>query len=256
MATSIEVLGRERMSARAIYRTIPKVRLPEGSSRAWRVERFTVSQEQHAAMRASAFVVCIQGVPRYYWHDAPRTPPGTYTRLLRNGQVIMADTPSEMADHVAFVRAARGRVLISGLGLGAALQACLRKPEVEHVTVVELSADVITLVGAHYLRRYSEERLTIVHANALNYHPRPGEHFEAVWHDIWDDIDPRNLPQMRMLQQAYAGHCDWQESWTHRICERLIAGGWGASSQTIRLDAFPQDALQHIEQECESLVGM
>lgn len=188
-----------------------KVTVPEGQSGDWRVERFTVTQKdvERQAMRA-AFGHC-----RF-------VPQGTYTRLMRGNQVVMSDTPDEMRDHWCAVHHARGSVLINGLGLGMVAQAILAKPEVTEVTVVETSEDVIQLVAPHY----KDPRLTVVHADAFTFQPPKGKRYGAVWHDIWDEITPENLPEMARLHRRYGRRTDWQGSWARGLCERQ-AKAWG-----------------------------
>jgi spermidine synthase len=119
-----------------------------------------------------------------------------------------SDTPAEMREHLPIVRAARGRVLINGLGLGMVVAACLDKPDVEHVTVVELAPEVIELVADHYLTRYGS-RLTVVQADAFAWEPPADAHYAAVWHDIWSVVSPENLLPMRQLREKYRGRTDW-----------------------------------------------
>jgi spermidine synthase len=130
----------------------------------------------------------------------------------------MSDTPAELEDMYYFVYHAKGKVLINGLGLGAAVQAVLSKPEVEHVTVIEISEDVIKLVADHYLKRYGD-RLTIIHADALTWQPPKGQKFDTVWHDIWDSICTDNLEEMGRLHRRYGKRAAWQASWCREQCE-------------------------------------
>lgn len=188
---------------------IPNVTVPEGVSGAWRIERFTVSEE--AAGLANVRMMFKPG--------GRRCRPGTYTRLTRDGYLVMSDTPDEKRDHYWFVRQATGRVLINGLGLGMVLGAVLRKPDVEHVTVVEQSPDVIALVAPHY----ASGRVTVVCADALTWQPPKGERYGAVWHDIWDDICEDNLPDMKRLHRRYGRRTRWQGSWARELCERYAA---------------------------------
>lgn len=186
---------------------IPSVSVPEGKSGKWSIEKFTIGQEE----RLSIFNL------RLAMHGRS-IPPGTYTRLLCEGRgVIMSDTPAERRDHYSFVRAARGHVLINGLGIGMCLNAALAKPEVTKATVVELDEDVIRLVAPHYL---SDPRVEIVHADAYEYAPPKGIRYGAVWHDIWDSICADNLEDMKKLHRKYGRRADWQGSWARDICER------------------------------------
>lgn len=189
------------------------VTVPEGISGAWRVERFEIGKSD-AAM--SLF---------HYGSRAPS--PGIYTRLMRGRQVVMSDVPAEMRDHYEPVRRARDEVLINGLGLGMVAQACLDKPGVSRVTVVEFSLDVIALVAPHYQERYGD-RLCIVHADAFAYVPDLPS-YGAVWHDIWDDLCEDNLVEMTRLKRKYGRRADWQGCWSEgavRAHKRRTARAW------------------------------
>jgi len=188
---------------------IPNVTVPEGQSGGWRVERFTIEPE-----RAS-----IANISMMFRPGGRRHVPGAYTRLLRDGYLVMSDTPDEKRDHYWFVREARGHVLIQGLGLGMVLGAVLAKPDVEHVTVIEKSEDVIGLVANHY----ACERLTVICADAMTWQPPKGIRYGAVWHDIWDDICADNLDEMKALHRRYGRRADWQGSWARELCERYAA---------------------------------
>lgn len=157
--------------------------------------------------------------------------PGTYTQLIRWGRhgdpyqatVVMSDHLCEVADHEPLVSYARERgrldhVLINGLGIGVAIE--LLAPYVERFTVVELSPSVIELTGPYYHARYPG-RIDIICADALTYQPAPGAHYDAVFHDIWDDISADNLAQMHRLHRRYGRLCDWQQSWARSYCERV-----------------------------------
>lgn len=110
-------------------------------------------------------------------HSPRRAYVGTYTGLWIGkkaaGNLWMSDTPDEMRDHMDFIRRAEGHVLITGLGLGMVVQACLRKPEVQQVTVVENHPDVVVLVGDHYHRmaRENGKHLHIVVSDAYTWKP-------------------------------------------------------------------------------------
>mgnify|MGYP001566944409 CR=1 FL=1 len=123
----------------------------------------------------------------------------------------MSDTPAEAHEHHRFYHMARGRVLINGLGLGFALAAILRKPEVEHVTVVERSPDVISLVAPTYA---TDPRVTITRADAMTWRPPSGTRYGAVWHDIWTTICDDNKPEMTRLRRAYGRRTAWQGCWS------------------------------------------
>jgi hypothetical protein len=192
-----------------------QVNIPEGQSGSWRIERFAVSEEES---RLDALCGIVSGFGRY-------VPPGTYTRLMRGNTIIMTDTPDEIRDCLEPIRVARERVLVNGLGLGVVVYAMLRNPRVEHVTVVEISPDVIALVGQWFLREFGG-RLTIIEADALTWKPPAGVRYTVAWHDIWDDICADNLEEMKLLHRRYGRRVDWQGSWCRYLCERQRGIGY------------------------------
>lgn len=182
------------------------VSVPEGQSGDWKISKFTVTKEEADLEHLRA----IFNPQRPY----RVCPPGEYTRLTCKGTIIMSDTPDEIRDHMPMVYAAKGDILITGLGLGMVLQACLRKPEVAHATVIELSPDVINLVGNHYQQMFGD-RLTIINVDAMTWKPPKGTHYGAVWHDIWEHICGDCLPSMRTLRNRFRKVSDWQGIWSY-----------------------------------------
>src|SRR3990167_2784620 len=74
--------------------------------------------------------------------------PGKYIRLVRNKHtIVMSDTPIELDTNKDFVEAARGTVVIGGLGLGLVLMAIQTKKEVKKIIVYEKEQTVIDLVA-------------------------------------------------------------------------------------------------------------
>lgn len=181
-----------------------KVDIPEGTEGRYRVEKFTVSEEEASFQNArSTFSFTDRGMNIH---------PGTYTRLMRGGTIVMSDTPSEIRDHMAPIHHARGNVLIAGLGIGMVTSACLAKPEVDKVTVVDISPEVIHLVGDH-LKGIHGDRLEIVEADIMAWKPPKGARYDVAWFDIWDDICTDNLDQMATLNRRFARRTDWKGCW-------------------------------------------
>ena len=149
-----------------------------------------------------------------YGRGAPK---GKYKRLLINGRCIMSNTPDEIKDFSRFVSRAKGSILINGLGLGVILKALLSKADITDITVVEISEDVIELVGPTYL---SDRRVSIINADAFEFKPPKGKRYNAVWHDIWNYITSDNLPEMSRLHRKYGRIADYQESWCRDRCKQ------------------------------------
>lgn len=121
--------------------------------------------------------------------------PGTYTHLYRvtdstmycdpPGEVVMEDTLFELNTHLGFVMRARGQVLVTGLGLGCVVRGLLANENVEQVTCIENSPDVLKLVAPYI----PKERLEIVEADALEWTAKNATKFDCAWHDLWTDRD-------------------------------------------------------------------
>lgn len=135
-------------------------------------------------------------------------------------QPIMSDTPTEIAEHAHALLNARGRVLITGLGLGCLPHALLKKVcdqcggdtgvidfvatrneycpacggtglAVSSIDIIEIDQQVIRLTGKYL----NDPRVTIHHGSAdepLSLLPM-GSRFDYVWHDIWSHVACRNL---------------------------------------------------------------
>lgn len=183
-----------------------KVAVPEGQVGDWKITKLTVSDEDSKMDQLRSL---LSYTPRY-------CPPGSYTRLTYKGEVVMSDTPDEIRDHWKLFREARGHVLLNGLGLGVALQGVLLKPEVEFVTVIEISQDVISLVQSHYESLFPD-KFEIINTDALEY--KPNKRYNVVWHDIWPLICSDNLEDMKKLHRKWGRKTDWQASWCRELCE-------------------------------------
>ena len=152
------------------------------------------------------------------------SPPGTYASLrvkIDSGEplVMMSDFYYERATCEGVVRRAHGDVLIAGLGLGMILHAILKKPSVQSVTVIEKFQDVVDLISPSLPR---DSRLTVVTADIFEWKPPDGRCYDVIWFDIWPDIEPCRLPEMKQLScrfHPYLNHANphcWMESW-HRL---------------------------------------
>lgn len=125
-------------------------------------------------------------------------PDGDYVKLEVNGEIMMSDTAMERRTNEDFIRAAHGRVLIAGLGIGMVLENILDKPEVTGVIVVEKYADVIALVRP----KFKHPKLTVICKDIHQYNP-PDRMFDCIYFDIWPTINTDNLPEMTKLHRQF-----------------------------------------------------
>jgi hypothetical protein len=207
----------------------------------WQISRFTIAD--HDVKRAlGRNIGRSKSAEEVDMRNARIVPPGEYVSLRRratpeegsalyedgtpfDGWVpIMSDTPSEIHEHDDAFERAHGNVVITGLGLGVVVSALLAKPEVEHITVVEIDRDVIALTAPYY---EDETRVTIVNADALRFAEllRSGvsmKPFDYHWADIWSAISYRNMDDDSLAEHgisyqtmfdAYEPFCVDQSAW-------------------------------------------
>lgn len=191
----------------------------------WEVRPREVTEEEY---RRDRLYASLNGHNRF-------APPGTYTLLTWGDNAIMSDTPNERADHLEPLVVARSagrmvqrlgtdsgsRALVHGLGLGVIIKGLLAQPEVAHVDVVERSPEVVMLCASPFAEALANGRLTIHVGDCFKLRWPKGSKWDVVWHDIWADITPENLPQMKRLHRKFGRRCEWQGSWARAQCERM-----------------------------------
>lgn len=181
--------------------SIYKVKIPAGKKGEAEITHFKVDQRDAARFNMSLV---------FSGHGHRSIAEGEYTRLTVGGQLMMTDTPAEILDHLWFIRKAEGDVLITGLGLGMVANAVAEKPDVTSVTVIEMSQDVIDLVGPTL-----HEKVTCICADAHEYRFPTGTKFDAVWNDVWPSISLDDAESRAKLNRRF-----------FRICRTGVKGAW------------------------------
>lgn len=166
--------------------------VPEGRHGEARVEHFTVTEDD--AKRYNFGLMFTAGA------GLEHVSPGRYARLGVGNTLMMSDTPMERTTNWEFVHHANGRVLIAGLGLGLIVHPVIKK--VDHITILEKSADVIALV-APTLARY-RRKVEIIEADAFEWPLPPGAKWDTIYGDIWPGVTEDNLPEMARLSRRFA----------------------------------------------------
>jgi hypothetical protein len=183
-----------------------KVEVPEGSSGNWRVEKFTIQEND-------------ENLALYAMYGRP-VEPGIYTRLvhIQEEAPMMSDTTYEIQEAVHFINLASGRVLINGLGLGMVVKALLKKPDISQIDVVELEQDIIDLVAPTYRH---DSRFKVYQGDAFTFRFPQGAAWDYAWHDIWPYIRTDNLPEIARLKRRYAHKVCYQEAWVEQELKEL-----------------------------------
>lgn len=113
-----------------------------------------------------------------------------FPAILENGNEWMTLTPVDLDTCEEAIAATHGRVVTFGLGLGYYAYMAAEKEDVESVTVVELSEDVIRLFKSHILPQMKNgHKIKIINADAFEYAEEvmPGENYDVAFVDTWRD---------------------------------------------------------------------
>ena len=154
--------------------------------------------------------------------DSDVVMPALYEKTPAEFRVWMGISPAEMMSQRAGVRAAKGHVLIGGLGLGWLLWKVADKKSVTKITVVEKSQEILDWYGTRLCERVAQETDTEVEVICDDVLYHMGTHGDDVRHLI--DIWPSFPTYMADLKQP------WQEA----IRKVKHFWGWGVLSEPCR----------------------
>ena len=183
------------MSIHDLYQKMWEV-IPESNVGDYRVENFTISKEEAELYSTMATY------NRDYLGRMLRA--GKFCRLMCKSEVLMSDTDAERSTNYEVIRAAHGEVLIAGLGLGLIVIPICRKKEVQKITVVEVSEEVISLVEPH-LRKFlggDADKLEIVHSDIHEF--KTSKKYNVIYFDIWNNISGDEYPETKTLHKLFS----------------------------------------------------
>lgn len=126
----------------------------------------------------------------------------SFPAILENGNEWMTLTPVDLDTCEDAINEAHGRVVTFGLGLGYFAYMAAMKEEVESVTVVELSPDVIRLFEGHILPQMPcRDKIKIVNLDAFKYAEEimPKKDFDLAFVDTWRDASD-GAPMYRRMK--------------------------------------------------------
>lgn len=133
------------------------------------------------------------------------------------GEIVMEDSATELRRHLPIWMAGRGRVLVTGLGLGCVVRGLLLSPDVDQVDVVEIDPDIIDAVGAEFA---GDSRVRIYRGDALAVEWPEGARWDAAWHDLWVDGDGLQDLHLKLMAK-YRKRTRYQGAWAFpRVAKR------------------------------------
>lgn len=144
-------------------------------------------------------------------------PAGDYVRLTYNGDVVMSDTPMEQRTNRKFVREANGDVLVGGLGIGMIVLAIQDKPDVNSITIIEKSHEVIEMITSQLK---FNDKVKIINADVFTWKPEKGQKFDCIYMDIWNWVNSDVWEEeMKPLKRKYCHYMKSKEENPKRFTE-------------------------------------
>lgn len=175
------------------------------------------------ALRAFDALDLFQGHRRgEVFFDADVVIPALYEHARSDFRVWMGISPAEIMSQRAGVRAAKGHVLVGGLGLGWLLWKVADKKSVTKITVVEQSQELLDWYGTQLCQRIARETDTEIEVICDDVLHHLGKHGDDVRHliDIWPSFP------------TYIN--DLSKPWQMAIASVKHFWGWGVLSEPCR----------------------
>lgn len=129
-----------------------------------------------------------------------------YPAVLESGREWMLITPNEINTMRGPIKAARGRVLTYGLGLGYYAFSVSQKASVADVTVVERDPEVISLFTRFILPQLPfRDKIKIVCADAFDFAEKEMAKggYDTVFCDLWHDPSDGVALYLRMKEHEH-----------------------------------------------------
>lgn len=126
----------------------------------------------------------------------------SFPAVLEDSNEWMTLTPVDLDTCEEAIERAEGRVVTFGLGLGYYAYMVSQKDNVESITVVERSAQVIKLFEKYILPQFpNKDKVHIVNSDAFEYAERvmPDERFDLAFVDTWRDASD-GAPMYRKMK--------------------------------------------------------
>lgn len=196
---SVKMLEAKRYTENKYYKNIKIDNIKDGS---WELKK-----ESYTPYRA---VICGDIIINPDFSEIP--PLGFFSEefafpaVLEDGNEWMTLTPVDLDTCDEAIERAHGRVVTFGLGLGYYAYMVSEKDDVESITVIEKSSDVIRLFKKHLLPQFSHpEKVRIICADAFEYAEKimPSESYNYAFVDTWRDASD-GAPMYERMKQLEA----------------------------------------------------
>lgn len=145
------------------------------------------------------------------------------TFLWQDNEVWMLDAPSEMNTIEPYAKKAKGKVLTFGLGIGFYVYMALLNDDVESVTIVERSPEVIQLFNTVLRPQFPQSKeIKIIQGDAFDYFNEDTlNQYDSVFVDIWQSNED-GLEMIERLLEQYNPPFDQVDFWIESSCMEIM----------------------------------
>ena len=145
------------------------------------------------------------------------------TFLWQDNEVWMLDAPSEMNTIEPYAKKAKGKVLTFGLGIGFYVYMALLNDDVESVTIVERSPEVIQLFNTVLRTQFPQSKeIKIIQGDAFDYFNEDTlNRYDSVFVDIWQSNED-GLEMIERLLEQYLPPFEQVDFWIESSCMEIM----------------------------------
>lgn len=145
------------------------------------------------------------------------------TFLWQDDEVWMLDAPSEMNTIEPYAKKAKGKVLTFGLGIGFYVYMALLNDDVESVTIVERSPEVIQLFNTVLRPQFPQSKeIKIIQGDAFDYFNEDTlNQYDSVFVDIWQSNED-GLEMIERLLEQYLPPFEQVDFWIESSCMEIM----------------------------------
>jgi hypothetical protein len=135
-------------------------------------------------------------------------------------KVWMSLTPAEVISQRAGVRFACGHVVVGGLGMGWALRKIAQRKQVERITLIERSSDLLDWYGTKMVRKIEQET---------------GRKIRVICGDVFVEAPKLANPDVRAVLDVWAYYGDaWKDPKLQKLRGVMPCWAWGEVRYTGR----------------------
>lgn len=130
------------------------------------------------------------------------------------GKTMMSNHEFELLTNQKFVNAAKGNVLIFGLGLGLIIHPLLESDDVKTIDIVEIDCGLIDEIYPILVACDNQSKVNVIYEDAFTFDT--DKMYDTIYFDIWSVIDEQAFGEMKLLANKFEKNLapgGWMDSW-------------------------------------------